>query len=60
MEHYDGPEKDLIPVAFMYLPILKEQIEQFVRLWKIHKIRNHPERPYFVPGKPVLVSIIRS
>ena len=55
MEHnFNGSEGDLIAIAFIYLPILTQQIEHFVHLWNIHKIRNQAKRPYLVPGKPVL------
>lgn len=51
---FDGSEKDLIAVAFIYLPIIRKQIYHFVHLWNIHKIRKQRNRPYLVHGKPVL------
>jgi len=52
-EHFfDGSETDLIAIAFIYLPIIRAQIEHFVHLWNIHKIRNQPNRPDLIPGKP--------
>jgi hypothetical protein len=29
-------------------------VEHFAHLWNIHKIRAQRNRPYLVPGKPVL------
>jgi hypothetical protein len=54
-EHsFDGSETDLITITFIYLPIIRAQIEHFLHLWNIHKIRNQPNRPYLIPGKPFL------
>ncbi|KAF8538075.1 hypothetical protein BDD12DRAFT_742789, partial [Trichophaea hybrida] len=30
------------------------QVEYFAHLWNIHSIRNQKNRPYLIPGKPVL------
>jgi hypothetical protein len=54
-EHYfDGSETDLIAIAFIYLPIIRAQIEHFVHLQNIQKIGNQPNYPYLIPGKPFL------
>ena len=50
----DGSETDLIAIGFIYLPIIRAQIKHFVHLKNIHKIRNQPNRPYLIPGKPLL------
>ncbi|KAF8538944.1 hypothetical protein BDD12DRAFT_656782, partial [Trichophaea hybrida] len=45
---------DLIAIAHIYLPIIRHQIEHFAHLWNILSIRNQKNRPYLIPGKPVL------
>jgi hypothetical protein len=54
-EHcFDSSETDLIVIAFIYLPIIRAQIEHFVHMWNIHKIRNQPNWPNLIQGKPFL------
>jgi hypothetical protein len=54
-EHcFDVSETDLIAIAFIYVPIIRVQIEHFVYQWNIDKIRNQPNHPYLIPGKPFL------
>ena len=48
---FDSSETDLIAIALIYLPIILGQIEHFVHLWNINKIRNQPNRPYLILGK---------
>jgi hypothetical protein len=43
---------DCIAMLFVYLPIIREQTEEFVRVWNIHLIRKQPNRPHIVPGQP--------
>ena len=42
-------------IAFLavYMPILREEIHKFARLWNIHTIRRQPNRPNCVSGQPV-------
>jgi len=52
--HYDNPsETDLITMAVIYLPIIREQVEHCAHLWNIHSIRKQRNRPYLIDGKPV-------
>jgi hypothetical protein len=43
---------DCITMLFVYLPIIREQTGEFVRVWNIHLIRKQPNRPHIVPGQP--------
>ena len=37
------------------MPILREEIQAFARLWNIHQIRKQPNRPSSVQGKPFML-----
>jgi hypothetical protein len=37
----------------IYIPLIRREIEGFVRLWNNHPIRRQPKRPNAVVGKPV-------
>ena len=44
----------MIAIAFIYLPILRQQIEHFTHIWNIHNIRKQKNRPWLIAGKPHL------
>jgi len=53
--HFDNAsESDLITMAVIYLPIIREQVEHFAHLWNIHSIRKQHNWPYLIAGKPGL------
>lgn len=37
---------------YIYLPRIREEFTDFVRLWNGHYIRKQKQRPHVVPGKP--------
>lgn len=39
----------------MYIPILREELYSFVRLWNAHSIRKQKNRPNAVVGKPFML-----
>ena len=41
-----------IAMLAVYLPIIREQVTEFVRVWNIHIIRKQPNRPHVVCGQP--------
>jgi hypothetical protein len=43
---------DQIALLAIYIPILRTEMQSFVRTWNIHSIRRQPKRPNVVPGKP--------
>jgi hypothetical protein len=43
---------DCIAMLAIYLPIIREQVTEFVRIWNIHIIRKQPNRPHVVCGQP--------
>lgn len=34
------------------MPIIRAEVESFVRLWNIHRIRKDSKRPHVVSGQP--------
>lgn len=46
-------QADHIALLAVYMPILREDIHKFTRLWNIHTIRRQPRRPNTVSGQPV-------
>ncbi len=36
----------------IYLPILRTQIQSYIRTWNTHRIRKQPNRPNAIAGKP--------
>jgi len=53
--HFDNAfESNLITMAMIYLPIIREQVEHFAHLWNIHSVRKQRNQPYLIAGKPVL------
>jgi hypothetical protein len=37
------------------MPLLRIQINSFIRTWNIHAIRKQKNRPHLVPGKPYIL-----
>lgn len=48
-------QADHIAVLAVYMPILREDIQKFARIWNIHTIRRQPRRPNCVAGQPVML-----
>jgi hypothetical protein len=46
---------DQIAVLALYLPIIRQDLFDFVRLWNAHSIRAQRKRPGVVSGKPYLL-----
>ena len=45
-------EADKIALLFVYFPIIRTEIYNFVRLWNNHRIRYQKNRPSLPTGKP--------
>jgi hypothetical protein len=43
---------DEIGLLFVFMPILREELRQFVRLWNSHHIRKQSKRTHHVAGAP--------
>ena len=43
---------DRIALYAIYLPLLRDQILEFVEVWNVHRIRKQRNRPNVVQGKP--------
>jgi hypothetical protein len=37
------------------MPILRNEIYEFVRIWNVHRIRRQPKRPNAVVGQPLML-----
>jgi hypothetical protein len=37
------------------MPILRDEIPAFARLWNVHRIRRQPQRPNCVAGQPLVL-----
>nr|POE60254.1 hypothetical protein CFP56_77990 [Quercus suber] len=46
---------DRIAFLFIYMPILRTEVNYFVHLWNTHEIRKQKDRPYAIWGKPELI-----
>jgi len=44
----------MIAIAFIYLPIIRRNVEHFTHVWNIHNIRRQSNRPWLIAGKPYL------
>lgn len=51
----EGAIADQIAMLYVYLPIIREEIYEFVEIWNNHHIRHQPQRPYLPFGKPVVL-----
>jgi len=47
-------ESELIAIAFIYLLIIRRNVDHFTHIWNIHSIRKQKNRPWLIPGKPYL------
>jgi len=53
-DHLDNAsESDVITMAVIYVPIIREQVEHFAHRSNIHFIRKQRNRPYLIAGKSV-------
>lgn len=43
---------DRIALLYIYMPRIRYEFAEFVRLWNAHYIRKQKARPHVVPGKP--------
>jgi hypothetical protein len=37
----------------IYIPLIRRQVNKFLRLWNCHKIRKQANRPFLPTGKPI-------
>jgi hypothetical protein len=37
------------------MPIIRQEIQDYVRLWNVHKIRRQSNRPNCVTGQPMML-----
>jgi len=44
-----------LALLFVYMPLIRDDIHNFVELWNVHSIRSQPKRPSVKPGKPVVL-----
>ncbi|KAI1430451.1 hypothetical protein GGR50DRAFT_702102 [Xylaria sp. CBS 124048] len=44
--------KDRIALLFLFMPIIRNEIAQFVQMWNGHRIRKQRTRQHVVPGIP--------
>ena len=49
---FTDSEADKIALLFVYFPIIRTEIYNFVRLWNNHRIRYQKNRPSLPTGKP--------
>lgn len=43
---------DRVALLYIYMPRIRFEFAEFVRLWNAHYIRKQKARPHVVPGKP--------
>jgi hypothetical protein len=36
------------------MPVIREEVQKFVALWNVHKIRKQSNRPHSVSGQPLV------
>lgn len=46
---------DQIALLAIYIPLLRTEMQSFVRTWNAHRIRKQPNRPNAVAGKPYVL-----
>lgn len=56
-EHLFEPDNlaDKIALLAIYIPILRQEVQAFARMWNMHTIRKQPNRPNAVHGKPIML-----
>jgi hypothetical protein len=37
----------------IYIPLIRRDVNKYVRLWNCHKIRKQARRPFLPTGKPI-------
>lgn len=42
----------MIAMLFIYIPIIRIELQKFIHMWNRHKIRPQPHRAYAIPGIP--------
>jgi len=52
---WSGNMADTIALLFVYMPIVRKEIYNFVDLWNAHRIRAQPSCPTVAAGKPVVL-----
>lgn len=48
----DDNTSDIIALLYIYLPLLRTKLHQFVENWNTHKIRKQSKRPNLPTGEP--------
>ncbi|KAI1430475.1 hypothetical protein GGR50DRAFT_698997, partial [Xylaria sp. CBS 124048] len=48
----DASIADRIALLYVYMPIIRDETAQFVRLWNGHRIRHQRNRPHVIAGIP--------
>jgi hypothetical protein len=46
---------DQIAILYLYLPLIRTELANFVRLWNVNRIRTQPKRPSALTGKPYML-----
>lgn len=52
---FTGTIADQIALLYVYMPLVRREVYEFVKLWNIHTIRKQKQRPYLPTGKPVVI-----
>jgi len=50
-----GSIPDQIALLFVYMPLIRDEMHDFVELWHAHSIRSQSKRPSVMPGKLVVL-----
>lgn len=51
-----GDLVDEIALLALYGPIIKNEVEEFIETWNMHRIsRPNKKRPWVVPGRPFML-----
>lgn len=45
-------------MLYVYLPIVRDEVYQFVNLWNVHQIQYQKNRPELPTGKPIVLYFI--
>ena len=51
---FTGAYEDQIALLFIYMPLIRQHVYDFVELWNVHPIRAQRNRPYLPTGKPIV------
>ena len=55
LDLFDSSDIDKVCILYVYMPMIREQIHDFVMAWNIHPIRRQKGRPYLIPGVPTML-----